>query len=267
MIERASLALWAALACLAAGPAYADCANPAGKEADRIYNSDYHTYQYCNGTKWVPFSGVLVSGGGGGGCSNPAGKEADQIYNGDYHTWQFCNGTAWVKFAGVFAPVGSNIFGNTIPGTVDAGPDSSVNLGVVFKSDVSGVILGIRFYKAPANTGTHKGNLWSIGGTKLAEVTFTGETASGWQAMTFASPVAITAGTYYVASYLCPNGHYAGDQDSAGFQTNGTDNGVLHAIKDGTGGNSNGVFTYGAATAFPSSTFHSTNYYVDVMFT
>ena len=35
------------------------------------------------------------------------------------------------------------------------------------------------------------------------------ETASGWQAVTFATPVPITASTTYIASYLAPNGHYS----------------------------------------------------------
>ena len=57
-------------ACLAATPAYAGCSNPTGNEADRIYNSDYQTLQFCNGTNWVPFGaynayvgpGDIVSG-------------------------------------------------------------------------------------------------------------------------------------------------------------------------------------------------------------
>ncbi len=43
------------LASLAARPVYAACANPAGNEGDIIYNADYHTYQFCNGTSWTPF--------------------------------------------------------------------------------------------------------------------------------------------------------------------------------------------------------------------
>ena len=35
------------------------------------------------------------------------------------------------------------------------------------------------------------------------------ETSSGWQAVTFDTPVPITASTTYVASYLAPNGHYS----------------------------------------------------------
>ena len=42
-----------------------------------------------------------------------------------------------------------------VPGLVDSGPDSAVELGVEFRSDVAGAISGIRFYKAATNTGTH----------------------------------------------------------------------------------------------------------------
>ncbi len=48
---------------------------------------------------------------------------------------------------------------STVPGLVDSGPDSAVQLGVKFRSDVAGTIRGIRFYKAAANTGTHVASL------------------------------------------------------------------------------------------------------------
>lgn len=32
------------------------CSSPAGKEADVIYNLSFHTYQFCNGTNWKPYS-------------------------------------------------------------------------------------------------------------------------------------------------------------------------------------------------------------------
>jgi len=43
--------------------------------------------------------------------------------------------------------------GTTVPVIADSGPDSAVELGVKFRSDVNGYITGIRFYKASANTG------------------------------------------------------------------------------------------------------------------
>ena len=72
---------------------------------------------------------------------------------------------------------------------------------------------GVRFYKGAGNTGSHIGSLWSSTGTLLGRVTFTGETATGWQQASFAAPIVITPGTTYVVSYFAPNGHYAVELD------------------------------------------------------
>ena len=117
------------------------------------------------------------------------------------------------------------------------------------------------FYKSPANTGTHIGNLWTSAGTLLGTVTFTNEGVSGWQQMNFATPVAITANTTYVASYHTSTGHYS---DNAGYFTTAVNAPPLQALASSVA--SNGVYTYGATSAFPSSTFNSSNYWVDVMF-
>ena len=82
--------------------------------------------------------------------------------------------------------------------TTDA---SAVELGVKFQTSVAGTVSGIRFYKSSQDTGVHTGELWSSTGTKLATVTFTNETASGWQSATFSNPVTMTAGATYIASY------------------------------------------------------------------
>jgi hypothetical protein len=152
--------------------------------------------------------------------------------------------------------------GTTAPTVVDSGPDSAVELGVKFKSDVNGTITGIRFYKAGANTGTHVGNLWSSAGALLASATFNSETASGWQQVSFATPVAITANTVYVASYHANAGHYSDDQSF--FINTGVDNLPLHALANGV--SANGVYAYGATSAFPNQTWNSSNYWVDVVF-
>src|SRR5690349_22959622 len=75
--------------------------------------------------------------------------------------------TVW----GEAAPVG---------GSVDSDRES-VELGTPFTPTKDGVVLGIRFYKTPENTGTHVGNLWDASGKRLATVTFSGESARGWQ--------------------------------------------------------------------------------------
>ena len=150
-----------------------------------------------------------------------------------------------------------------VPGLVDGGPDSAVELGVKFKSDVAGTITGIRFYKATANTGAHVGNLWTSTGTRLATVTFTNETASGWQKALFATPVAIASNTVYIASYHADNGHYSADVNY--FQGKGVDNLPLHALADGVSGG-NGVYAYGASNVFPNQTWNASYYWVDIMF-
>jgi hypothetical protein len=140
-----------------------------------------------------------------------------------------------------------------------AGSDpNAVELGVRFTADFSGRVTGVRFYKGGGNTGTHVGNLWSASGQLLATATFTGETASGWQQINFATPVAITAGTVYVVSYFAPAGHYAFDP---GYFASRYDNPPLHAA---TGGN--GVYAYRASSGFPTSTSGGgTNYWVDLV--
>ncbi len=152
----------------------------------------------------------------------------------------------------------------TVPGRPDDGPDRAVELGVKFRSDVAGAITGLRFYKHALNTGTHVGNLWTATGTQLATATFTGETASGWQQVRFAQPVPIAANTVYVASYFCPGGHYSADIDY--FAGRGVDRPPLHALASGVSG-PNGVYAYGSSSRFPTSTWASANYWVDVVFT
>jgi hypothetical protein len=152
------------------------------------------------------------------------------------------------------------LFTATSAPTVASDPDNvGVNLGVKFTSEQAGVISAIRFYKGSVNTGTHVGALWSSNGALLASATFVNETASGWQQVNFATPVAINANTVYVASYFAPNGHYAAD--GGFFSANGVDRPPLHAPSG-----SNGVYAYSGTTAFPNSTFQSTNYWVDVVF-
>ncbi|MCP3421037.1 DUF4082 domain-containing protein [Nocardioides pinisoli] len=143
-------------------------------------------------------------------------------------------------------------------------PDnSSVELGVKFRASTDGFITGIRYYKPTQTSGTHVGSLWSRTGTRLGQATFTSETASGWQQATFANPVAVTAGTTYVASYFTP-GKYA--VSSGYFATAPTTRGPLTALQNGTDGG-NGVYRYtSTAGAFPDQTYGSENYWVDVVF-
>jgi uncharacterized protein DUF4082/Big-like domain-containing protein/fibronectin type III domain protein len=152
--------------------------------------------------------------------------------------------------------------GAATPAAASSNDISAVELGVKFRSTVDGVITGLRFYKGPANTGTHVGSLWSSTGTLLATVTFTNETASGWQQVNLPSPVAITANTTYVASYHTDVGEYAADWQY--FASAGVSNPPLQALANGVD-DGNGVYQYGPG-GFPSQTFNGANYWVDVVF-
>ena len=134
---------------------------------------------------------------------------------------------------------------------------------MAFTTDTTGYITGARFYKAAANTGTHVGSLWSSTGTLLAQATFTNETASGWQQVSFSTPVAVTAGTTYVVSYYAPNGHYSVGANGLSSQVNAP---PLYGLATANAPNGNGVFLYGSAPAFPTGTYNASNYFVDPVF-
>jgi hypothetical protein len=153
---------------------------------------------------------------------------------------------------------------STQPPTPSANDASPVSVGVKFTSDSGGWISGIRFYKGAANTGTHIGSLWSASGTLLGQVTFASESTSGWQQANFSSPIRITAGVTYVASYFAPHGGYA--VAPAAFSTAGVDNPPLHALPS-VAGAGNGVYLYKGSPSFPTITFNASNYWVDVVFT
>ena len=81
--------------------------------------------------------------------------------------------------------------------------------------------------------------------------------------MLFSTPVAIAANTMYVASYHANSGHYSADLNY--FASAGVDNPPLRALANGVSGG-NGVYAYGSASAFPTQTWNTANYWVDVVF-
>ena len=158
---------------------------------------------------------------------------------------------------------------NVTPWTADENDASAVEVGVKFKADLDGTITGVSFYKSSLNTGTHVGNLWTASGTLLASGTFTNETATGWQKLTFSTPVSITAGTTYIASYYAPRGHYSVFSSFYYMPSptggNSLDAPPLHAISANDGG-ANGLYSYSGSSTFPTNTYDGENYAVDVSF-
>ena len=139
---------------------------------------------------------------------------------------------------------------------------TSIELGFKFKTSADGYITSIRYYKGSGTTGTHSGHLWSRDGTLLATVTFTDESASGWQEAPLSNPVAVTVGTTYVVSIFSSSGDYA---FSNPYFTQPVINGPLTALANGDDG-PNGVYKYTSSSAFPSDNYQTSNYWVDVVF-
>ncbi|WP_436496919.1 DUF4082 domain-containing protein [Actinokineospora sp. HUAS TT18] len=150
---------------------------------------------------------------------------------------------------------------STVPGNLTASDTSAGELGFKFTPAVSGRVTAVKFYKGPQNTGTHTVSVWSAGGTLLATATATNETATGWQTVQLPTPVAVVAGTTYIASYFCPAGRYSYDYN---YFVNARTSGPLTALSSvGSGGN--GVYNFGHA--FPDKTYRALNYWVDIVFT
>ncbi|QRE78092.1 DUF4082 domain-containing protein [Methylobacterium aquaticum] len=162
-----------------------------------------------------------------------------------------------VSAPGTSPPV-SLFSSSATPAATNTNDTNPVELGVKFQASTAGTVSAIKFYKGTQDTGTHTGTLWSSSGQVLATATFTGESASGWQTATFSNPVTLTPGATYTASYHTNAGRYS--TTANGFSSAVT-NGPLTAPATG-----NGVYAYGSSSLFPTNTYQSTNYWVDVVF-
>ncbi len=166
-------------------------------------------------------------------------------------------------------PSTESIWGTSYHPTVNSDYDGergqTFELGVQFESNVTGEVTGVLFYKQRGTTGTNVGHLWSSSGTLLASATFTNETSSGWQEVSFSSPVAILANTIYIVSY--DTGSPLFYYDSEYFAKGGVTNGNLTAPQSSpiNGGIlDNGVYNYGGE--FPLASQYYANFWVDVAF-
>jgi hypothetical protein len=172
-----------------------------------------------------------------------------------------CTGNGTISVSTVVTvspPTGStSIFTTQTPVIPNITDNTSYELGVKFRSSQAGTITAIRYYKAASeSTVTHTGRLWSSAGAQLASAVFTGESASGWQVATLASPLGVAANTTYVVSVNVGSYYAATNNALASSITNGP----LSTVADGA----NGVF--GVAGAFPKSSWSNSNYFRDVVF-
>jgi hypothetical protein len=150
-----------------------------------------------------------------------------------------------------------SVFTTQTPALTGKTDGANLELGMLFQSDIAGQITGIRFWKDASETGTHTGNIWSSTGTLLASVTFTNETASGWQVQNLASPLPIAANTTYVVSVNTGNTYYVDTYSGLASKITNLD---LSSVAT----TNNGV--YGTSGTFPTSSYSNSNYFRDVVF-
>ena len=169
------------------------------------------------------------------------------------------SGGSWSFTAALATPPAGvcpcSLYGDSrIPSILQVADPDAVSLGVRFRPTANGTITAIEFYKNAGNSGPHVGTLWSSDGRPLATATFAAESTAGWQTGTLSPPVAVTAGSTYVASYRAPAGNYSA---TPGHYATAHSRGPLTVAADSS------VFSY--PDVFPNTTT-STDYLVDVVF-
>ncbi len=156
------------------------------------------------------------------------------------------------------------IWSSTLVPNENAYSYGSYEVGVKFEANEAGTVTGMRFYKQTWMNGySHVAHLWTAGGTLLATASFTNETASGWQQISFASPVAISANTVYVISFSTGGGYFGITTNY--FGSNGVTNGPLQALGNSAITGGDGVYHTGNGT-FPSVSGGGMNFWADVDF-
>jgi hypothetical protein len=154
-------------------------------------------------------------------------------------------------------PSGETLLGTSTPTSLTNNDGKAYELGMKFTSIKSGRITAIRFYKSPSETGTHTGKIYSSTGSLLASVTFSVETASGWQQQALATPLSITAGTTYVVTVNTGANYYVATVSGLATQKSSAN---LRTIVG-----QNGVF--GPVGSLPTQSWNDSNYFRDIVFT
>lgn len=140
--------------------------------------------------------------------------------------------------------------------------DSPVELGLKFRTSVSGMITGIRFFSPDAPSGIYTGHLWSASGKLLESVDFTNVTSASWQEALFAKPVTLSADSSYIISYHSSSGRYVSTQ---GGLRSGLSRGSI-VVESETQSGSSGIYRYGPSGSFPVQSYNAANYWVDLIF-
>ncbi|MGD9863062.1 MAG: DUF4082 domain-containing protein [Pseudodonghicola sp.] len=138
----------------------------------------------------------------------------------------------------------------------------TLQIGTIFSASQPGEVTALKYFRAAGDAGdtdVRAGYLWDSSGTLLAEVQFSSAPGEyGWQTAQLNAPVALQAGQQYVVSYQTADNYVASEYFFGSDMTEPY--GILSAPVNG------GVFALGSGPVFPVSSYHASNYWVDVSF-
>jgi len=219
-------------------------------------NTIASTVSYNDSTKTISLApNALLSGSATYTATVTTGvKASDGTPVSTAFSWSFSTSACPCSlFSTTLTPTSTGL--PTADGRTGAGP-FTYELGVKVTVDQPMQVTAISFYKSPGETGTHIGRIWTSGGVQLGQVTFTGESASGWQTQSLSSPLTFQPGTVYVIS-VNANSFFVSTKSGLATQVVG---GPFRTVADGA----NGVFSTTGGT-FPTQSYSSSNYFVDLV--
>ncbi len=140
----------------------------------------------------------------------------------------------------------------------------SIETGVRFRVTQNGMINAIRFYRSPSDIGAHHATLWTnTGDTLSSSGTVNLEPGGGWKVIELPEPVAVGPGKLYVASVYNESGFYVSTPFA--YSVSDIGSGPVYGVAFDSSAK-NGVYHQGGA-GFPNTSYHASNYFVDVIFT
>jgi len=155
-----------------------------------------------------------------------------------------------------FSTPAVQLFADTLTPTNPANAATTVRAtGVRITVTEPSEVRAIRFWKSPGETGTHVGRVWNRFGLQVASVTFTNETASGWQTMQLSSPLSLSEDQDYTIS-VNRNNFYPSTSGGLNSQV------IAGPVRTVVGGN--GVYG-SSSTGRPTSSSGNTNFFVDLI--
>lgn len=146
-----------------------------------------------------------------------------------------------------------------LPYTAAASKDpdtAATTVGTKFTVATAGKVMGVEFFRVDSQNRATTVQLWGSGSTALATASGVPST-NGWVRANFATPVSVSPGTTYTASYFAPSGHYS-------HRLHGWD--VARTGGDLTAPVGAGLYRYGSSAAKPNSLYQNEDYFVTPVF-